>query len=449
MSQHQRVVIAAPGSGNGKTMITCALIRALQKEGLSVRSFKCGPDYIDPMFHREVLGVPARNLDLFFTDEEKTRQLFLLENNADISVIEGVMGLYDGLGGVSDEASTYHLARTLQAPIVLVVDAHGMGRSVIPYIKGFLDYDSEKLIRGVILNKTTKSWVSMIAPLIEKELGIAVLGFFPKQEGLVIESRHLGLTMPGEQEQLLSRIDEAATVLAESVKLSEILRISEAAPLLQQGIPMTVPQIKEVRIAIAKDEAFCFYYEDNLRLLKEAGAELIPFSPLHDDALPESVQGILLGGGYPELYAKELSENESMRTSIRRALASGMPSVAECGGFMYLHEAIVDEAGKRYPMVGAISGTCEKKERLVRFGYASFTEKQPAFLSPGSEIRGHEFHYFDSTQNGADAVAKKPTGKRSWEACHIGENHWWGFPHLYYESCPDFVTHFVDVCKMY
>ena len=197
-----RILLAAPKSGSGKTTITCGLIAALKKRGKSVRSFKCGPDYIDPMFHREVLGVPSKNLDLFFTDEETTRRLFARDNMADISVIEGVMGLYDGLGGISEEASSYHLAKTLQAPILLVVDAHGMGRSLIAELKGFLAYDTEKLIRGVILNKTTKSWCDMITPVVEKELNLPGLGIFPKQEELVIESRHLGLTLPGEQLQL-------------------------------------------------------------------------------------------------------------------------------------------------------------------------------------------------------------------------------------------------------
>ncbi|SFQ47363.1 cobyrinic acid a,c-diamide synthase [Lachnospiraceae bacterium XBB1006] len=449
MTRNPRIVIAAPGSGSGKTMFTCALLRALQKKGLSVRSFKCGPDYIDPMFHREVLGVPARNLDLYFTEEEKTRQLFLLQNDVDITIVEGVMGLYDGLGGISEEASTYHLAKTLQAPIVLVVDVHGMGRSVIPYIKGFLDYDSQKLIQGIVLNKTTKSWASMIAPVIEKELGIAVLGFFPKQEGLVIESRHLGLTMPKEQKQLLLRVDAAASVLEESVPLGKIVEIAKRAPALQSAAVLHPAKKQNVRIAVARDEAFCFYYEDNLRLLEEMGAELVYFSPIHDATLPEHVQGLLLGGGYPELYAKNLSENEGMRTAIFNAIAQGMPSVAECGGFMYLHETITDEAGQRYPMVGVIAGSCEKKEGLVRFGYASFTEKQAFFLPAGAQIRGHEFHYYDSTVNGTDVVARKPTGKRSWEACHIGENHWWGFPHLYYESCPEFASHFVKECNLF
>jgi len=450
----KRFVLAAPKSGSGKTMITCGMIAALKKRGLKVQSFKCGPDYIDPMFHREVLGVPSKNLDLFFTDEEKTRQLFYRDNRADISVIEGVMGLYDGLGGISEEASTYHLAKTLKASIILVVDAHGMGRSLVAELKGFLAYDTAHLIQGVILNKITKGFFELIKPVIEKELKLSVVGFFPKQENLAIESRHLGLTMPGEQEQLLEKVNQAAEVLEECVNLESILQLMSEEPVekeagnegMKSGIKQQ-PEGHSVKIAVARDEAFCFYYEDNLRLLKEAGAELVFFSPIHDEKLPEGTKGLLLGGGYPELFAKELAENLSMLRSIGQAIENGIPSLAECGGFMYLHESMMGEGGKIYEMVGAVKGSCEKKQRLIRFGYASFEEKNPCFLSQGSIIKGHEFHYYDSTDNGAAVRAKKPTGNRSWEACHVGENHWWGFPHLYYESCPEFVTYFVKQCR--
>ncbi|MBE5901777.1 MAG: cobyrinate a,c-diamide synthase [Lachnospiraceae bacterium] len=445
----KRFVLAAPKSGSGKTTITCGMIAALKKRDLKVQSFKCGPDYIDPMFHREVLGVPSKNLDLFFTDEEKTRQLFYRDNRADISVIEGVMGLYDGLGGISEEASTYHLAKTLEAPIILVVDAHGMGRSLVAELKGFLEYDTAHLIQGVILNKITKGFFELIKPVIEKELQLSVVGFFPKQENLAIESRHLGLTMPGEQEQLLEKVNQAAEVLEECVNLESILQLMSEEPVEKEAGNEDAKSGKNkqpVRIAVARDEAFCFYYEDNLRLLKEAGAELVFFSPIHDEKLPEGTKGLLLGGGYPELFAKELAENLSMLRSIRQAIENGIPSLAECGGFMYLHESMMGEDGKNYEMVGAVKGSCEKKQRLIRFGYASFEEKNPCFMPQGSLIKGHEFHYYDSTDNGAAVRAKKPTGNRSWEACHVGENHWWGFPHLYYESCPEFAQQFVTVC---
>lgn len=446
----RRVVIAAPHSGSGKTMITCAFIEACKARKMKVCAFKCGPDYIDPMFHQEILGVPSKNLDLFFTDQERTRELFCQENEGDISVIEGVMGLYDGIGGISEEASTYHLAKTLEAPIILVVDAHGMGRSIIPFLKGFLDYDKAHLIRGVILNKTTKSFGAIIAPIIEEELGLKVLGFFPKQEGLFVESRHLGLTLPGEQKSLYENVKKASRVLEESVDLDGILSIVQEVPELEVKKKARDFETGSFTIGVAKDEAFCFYYEDNLRLLREVGADIIYFSPLHDETLPEGLSGLLLGGGYPELHLEELSQNESMKESIRDAILGGMPSLAECGGFMYLHQQIIGEnPHKGYNMVGLLEGSCEKKSRLVRFGYASFWERGTSFLPEGVEIRGHEFHYYDSSNNGEDVMAKKPGGNRSWEACHVNHFHWWGFPHLYYESCPEFVDNFARKCRAY
>lgn len=442
----RRIMIAAPKSGSGKTTITCALLQILKKRGENVSSCKCGPDYIDPMFHRQVLGVPARNLDTFFTGEAQTRKLFLRDrSDGELVVMEGVMGLYDGLGGIREEGSAYHLAKVTQTPIILVVDAKGMGKSVIPLIAGFLAYDEAHLIKGVILNRMSAAYYEILKPIAEQELGITVLGFFPENKTLQIASRHLGLLLPNELEDLRGQIQIAAQKLKETVDILGLLQIAEnLEPLAADTCEREKQPVEKTRIAVARDEAFCFYYEENLRMLAQAGAELAFFSPIHDTALPEDIHGLLLGGGYPEIYAKQLSENVSMRTAVREAVLSGIPTVAECGGFLYLHTMLTDREGRSYPMAGVLSGKCFDTGKLVRFGYIELEEKSGHFLPQGSRIRGHEFHYYDSEDNGADCTAYKPTTGRNYACIHAGENHWYGFPHLYYPSCPEFAEKFVE-----
>lgn len=468
----KRVMIAAPKSGSGKTTITCALLQLLKDSGFSVASYKCGPDYIDPMFHKKVLGIPSKNLDTFFTDAETTKRLFLQgRKEDDFAVLEGVMGLYDGLGGVREEGSSYHLAQVTETPIILVVDSKGMGRSIVAQIAGFLAYDTDHLIKGIILNRMSKPYYDILKPVIEEELKISVLGYFPEKKSMRLESRHLGLQMPDELQEIQSHLKEIAEELLKTVSLDKIVEITgeaeEIVPItkftkstneLSEGATFTGMsggnQSGETGephpvIAVAKDEAFCFYYEDNLRLLEEFGAKLTYFSPVHDVALPEECAGILLGGGYPELYVKELSSNEPMRNAMKQAFASGVPMVAECGGFMYLHESITDLDRNTYPMAGVLTGTCDYKGKLVRFGYINIEEDAADFLPEGEIIRAHEFHYYDSTDNGASCTAKKPLTGRTYPCIMSGETYWFGFPHLYYPSNPAFAENFVKKARAY
>ena len=466
----RRIMIAAPKSGSGKTTITCGLLQIFKENGEDISSCKCGPDYIDPMFHRQVLGIPARNLDTFFTGEDGTRKLFLKDRREnEFVVMEGVMGLYDGLGGIREEGSSYHLARVTQTPVILVVDAKGIGKSVIPLIAGFLAYDKAHLIRGVIFNRMSAVYYEILKSLAEEELGIAVLGYFPENKDLQIASRHLGLCMPGELENLQEQIRMTTEKLRETVDISKLLQIAEEAESLEDETTEEGAFPKKEcgeaaakesrstendgairpRIAVARDEAFCFYYEENLRLLEQAGAELVYFSPLHDRALTENVHGLLLGGGYPELYARQLRENNAMRTAIREAVTGGLPTVAECGGFLYLHTTLTDREGQSYPMAGVLPGKCFDTGKLVRFGYIELEETAGHFLPLGGRIRAHEFHYYDSEDNGADCTATKPTTGRNYPCIHVGENHWYGFPHLYYPSCPEFAERFVEKAKKF
>ena len=460
-----RFMIAAPKSGSGKTMITCALLQLLKDSGKNVLSYKCGPDYIDPMFHKKVLGVSSKNLDTFFTDEKTTVQLFLDERaDGDFAVLEGVMGLYDGLGGIYEQGSSYHLAKVTQTPIILVVDAKGMGKSVLALIAGFLQYDTQHLIKGVLLNRMSKGYYDIIKPLIEKELSVKVVGYFPEQKDIVLSSRHLGLVMPDELSDIKKQLNETADRLKKTIDMDLFIDIAEAADeigdsgsadkdkrqTLKNAETMRLQdQNNTVNIAVAMDEAFCFYYEDNLLMLQENGAKITYFSPLHDTKLPDCCDALLIGGGYPELYAGELSRNVNMRNAIKQAIDTGMPIVAECGGFMYLHESITDKDGISHPMVGVIPATCSYKGKLVRFGYVEIQENKSCFLPEGQLIKGHEFHYFDSTDNGDCCTAQKPTTGREYSCVMEGDNYWMGFPHLYYPSNPFFAESFVKKAEKY
>ena len=463
-----RFMIAAPKSGSGKTMITCALLQLLKDSGKNVLSYKCGPDYIDPMFHKKVLGVSSKNLDTFFTDEKTTVQLFLDERaDGDFAVLEGVMGLYDGLGGIYEQGSSYHLAKVTQTPIILVVDAKGMGKSVLALIAGFLQYDTHHLIKGVLLNRMSKGYYDIIKPLIEKELSVKVVGYFSEQKDIGLSSRHLGLVMPDELSDIKKQLNETADRLKKTIDMDLFMDIAEEADEIGDSGSADIyneknigncdqnefsqnKAINTVNIAVAMDEAFCFYYEDNLRLLEKCGAKLQYFSPLHDTSLPKDCDAMLLGGGYPELYAKELSENLSMRNSIKTAFKTGLPTVAECGGFMYLHTYIhniceedADAQNYVFGMTGALDSECHFKGKLVRFGYIELEEKHSNFLPMDEKIRAHEFHYYDSTDNGADCIATKPATGRSYDCVISHDNYWLGFPHLYYPSNPHFAESLV------
>ena len=450
---NKRLMIAAPKSGSGKTLITCALLGALKKEGLTLQSFKCGPDYIDPMFHRQVLGIPSENLDTWFLDDNSIRTLFCdLTKTKDIAVCEGVMGLYDGVGGIHEKGSSYDVARALGIPIVLVINARGAGRSIIPLIKGFLDADKERLIKGVILNRTGESFYKILKSEIENELksggrDFRVLGFFPDRSDLAFESRHLGLVMPEEEKDIRKKLGGAALQLKESVDMEALMDIAgSAGPVPAHGsetMGKSISTPAQVTLAVAMDEAFCFYYQANLRLFERFGAEIKYFSPIHDKEIPADACGILLGGGYPELHAEKLSSNTCMIDSIRTAIQSGMPSLAECGGYLYLHRELEDTEGRFWPMAGLIDEKAVYTGKSPRFGYIEISEKQSCFLPPGETIKGHEFHYWESRHNSDACMAKKPFSNRNWDCVIEGKERFWGFPHLYYPSNEKFTAHFI------
>ncbi|HIT68006.1 MAG TPA: cobyrinate a,c-diamide synthase [Candidatus Merdisoma merdipullorum] len=445
-----RVMLSAPASGSGKTLITCGILQAFVNRGYKTASFKCGPDYIDPMFHSRVIGTESGNLDTFFTDYKTTRYLFgHIASEAEISVIEGVMGYYDGLGGISERASSADVAAALEAPVVLVVNCRGMSISVLALIKGFLEFERPRRIQGVILNQLPAGLYQDLKDEIESRIPVRVLGYVPKTEELALESRHLGLVLPDEVEKLKEKLNRLASLLEETVDLDALMAMAYEAPELAFETPK-LPKLSgtsTVRIGVARDEAFCFTYRDNLHMLEQMGAELVPFSPLSDQNLPEGIQGLILSGGYPELHAARLSENQSMREEIRRAVTGGIPCIAECGGFLYLHRSLEGEDGKTYPMAGVFDAAAYRTGKLSRFGYITLTARQSQLLLPeGGQIRGHEFHYWESESCGASMRAKKPLRKRSWDCVHGSDTLYAGFPHLFFWSNPEAAWNFLKKC---
>lgn len=449
-------MIAAPGSGSGKTVISCALMAALKQKGMTVAAGKCGPDYIDPMFHREVLGIASQNLDLFFYEKEQLIDLFRNHaKNADITVMEGVMGYYDGMGIDTDRASSYEVAKTLGAPVVLVLSCRGSALSAAALVKGMIEFRKDSNIRGILLNQVSAMLYPRMKEMLERELQsqgheIEVLGCIPKDPVLNLESRHLGLITPSETEGIRRQLKQAGELLAEHVDLDGILRLAgTAADFPQAGKTAECKTAHRVRIAVARDRAFCFYYKDNLEILERCGCELCFFSPLEDRELPQGTAGLILGGGYPELYAKQLSENRTMLEAIRSALKSGMPCHAECGGFLYLHRTLKDAEGAEHPMAGVIPAKAYPTGRLGRFGYITLKAEQDGiYFRRGESVKGHEFHYWDSKDNGACMTAVKPDGKRSWSCIHMKDALLAGFPHLCYGSNPEFAGRFAEAaCK--
>lgn len=429
-------LLAAPRSGSGKTTMTCALLMALKRRGCAPCAFKSGPDYIDPMFHRAVLGVESRSLDLFFSAPETVRTLYARgAAGHGAAVCEGAMGFYDGLGGVSDRASAWHLADTLGLPVLLVVEPKGQSLTLAAELKGLVNFRTPSHIAGILLNNCTARMHALLAPMLEKETGLPVLGFLPKLPEAVIGSRHLGLYTAAEVENLQQKLALLADAAEEHIDWPRLLALCEKEP---PALPEKAPQPPaRVRIAVAQDEAFCFIYAETLEAFRDAGAEVVFFSPLRDTALPENIGGLYLPGGYPELHAKELSENTSLLREIKRKIKSGLPTAAECGGFLYLGQSLTDAEGQSWPMAGVLPGEAKDAGRLVRFGYATLSADSDSMLfRAGESFPIHEFHHWDSTANGTALAAKKPVGGAAWRCGFVNEHFYAGFPHLYWAGTP-------------
>ena len=429
-------LLAAPRSGSGKTTMTCALLMALKRRGCAPCAFKSGPDYIDPMFHRAVLGVESRNLDLFFSAPETVRTLYAKgAAGHGAAVCEGAMGFYDGLGGVSDRASAWHLADTLGLPVLLVVEPKGQSLTLAAELKGLDSFRTPSHIAGILLNNCTARMHALLAPMLEEETGLPVLGFLPKLPEAVIGSRHLGLYTAAEVENLQQKLALLADAVEEHIDWPRLLALCEKEPPALPVQPEMPPT--RVRIAVAQDKAFCFTYAETLEAFRDAGAEVVFFSPLRDTALPENIGGLYLPGGYPELHARELSENTSLLREIKQKIESGLPTAAECGGFLYLGQSLTDAEGQSWPMAGVLPGEAKDAGRLVRFGYAALSADSDSMLfRAGESFPIHEFHHWDSTANGTALAAKKPVGGAAWRCGFVNEHFYAGFPHLYWAGTP-------------
>lgn len=443
-----RFMISAPGSGSGKTTIVCGLLKALMEKGLTVAAFKSGPDYIDPMFHSRVIGAKSRNLDLFMLGQDTARYLVAKNaRQADVAVFEGAMGFYDGMGKTT-EASAYDLACTCDVPVVLVVNGKGAALSIAATIKGFKDFRKDSHVVGAILNNVKPMSYLFYKDIIEKEAGVKLLGYFPVMEGCNFESRHLGLVTAEEIGDLQQIVAKLAAQAAKSIDLDALLELAaQAAPLVYNEV--SLEPVGRVRIAVAQDKAFCFYYQDALDLLAELGAELVPFSPMADAHLPKEISGLVLGGGYPELYAAQLAANKTLLQEVKTAVSSGLPCFAECGGFMYLLERY-REGDDVYSWVGALEGESAMTQKLTRFGYVHLkAQKDNLLCRAGSVINGHEFHYSDSTNNGTSFIAAKASGRGSWECATATPTLYAGYPHIHLWGNVDFARSFVQHCAAY
>lgn len=495
----KRIMIVGTGSGCGKTTVTCGIMKALKNKNREVAPFKCGPDYIDPMFHKHITGKASINLDLFFLKPEMLCWILNKHlGDGEIGVIEGVMGLYDGIG-TSITASAYDVAMTTKTPMILVVNAKGMAASVCAMIRGYQTYGDEimqtymqndganhtldhaglaqnadenncidadvndcidgvenpSLIKGVILNHVGQGMYDYLKDTIESQCGVKVLGYMPEIPEASIESRHLGLVTAEEIENLDKKVELLGQTVQKTIDLEALEQIAaKAEPLAQDRLPFEaavagVAAGTQVNLAVAMDKAFCFYYEDNLELFKSLGIHILPFSPLAGEQVPKEAHGIYIGGGYPELYLEELQKQLWVKFSIRNCWSKHMPIIAECGGFMYLHDAIEDKEGQSYRMVGIIPGKAKMTEKLGPFGYINIEMPENSLFGEAPTVlRGHEFHYSISENDGGDLFVSKPNGKQ-WSEGFCKPYLYAAYPHLYFYSNIDSAIHFKQAMISY
>lgn len=443
-----RLLISAAGSGAGKTTVTAALLAALCDRGLCVQSLKCGPDYIDPMFHSHITGRQTYHADPFFlTQDAMTKLIARVSADADCTILEGAMGYYDGIQSTS-EASAYTVSDWLQTPTLLVLSPQGMGCSAAAVCRGFQTFRTPNFICGILLNRVRSGMYSYYKNLLERETGLPVLGYLPELPEVQLESRHLGLMTAGEVADLDKKIRLLGKTAAETIQLEQLLTLAQNAPPLLES-PKPQKSAASFRLGVARDKAFCFTYAENLELLEQCGAELVYFSPVEDAALPEELDGLYFCGGYPELYLPQLSGNASFLQSLRRLAKNGIPIWGECGGFLYLQESMTGADGACYPLTGLLPGTSHMGKRLCRFGYVTLTAQTDTILGrTGTTIRAHEFHYADSTENGNAFLVQRPGGK-CWEAVQSVGRITAGFPHLYFPSNPEVPSNFAAQCQAY
>lgn len=447
----RRLVIAGTGSGVGKTTFTIGLMAALQQKGYTVQGFKCGPDYIDPSYHTAVTGRISRNLDSWMFDHQIVKEMVeRASEGADISIIEGVMGFFDGKSPLSNTGSTAEISMITESPVLLIVNCASMARSAAAIVKGFQTLASGPNIVGVIANQVgSVGHFEIVKEAIEQECNVPVVGYLKKEQDIDIPSRHLGLIPAIERGELNPFFDKLANLISETIDIDRLYELAETTEITNATSGLFVQRKdKNVTIAVAKDAAFNFYYQENLELLEAYGAKLAYFSPLNGEEVPADADGLYLGGGFPEEFADELAGNEVSKASIRAAITKGIPTLAECGGFMYLTESIADTEGAEYRMVGLIPGKVKMQKKLAALGYREIFGTQGNFLIDGDlQAKGHEFHY--STFEGAESLpyayeTKGRFGKKS--EGYLQGNLVAGYTHFHFASNPLLAERWIEAC---
>ncbi|MEE3481084.1 MAG: cobyrinate a,c-diamide synthase [Lachnospiraceae bacterium] len=469
-------LISAPASGSGKTVVTMALLSLLKRHGYAPAAFKAGPDYIDPAYHRAVLGLSSHNLDIFLSTKEEAAGVFSRYGEGRGSaVVEGAMGFYDGVTGAGTRASAYELAKSLSLPVLLVVDAKGAAYSLVAQIKGMKDFRPDSGITMVLLNRCSEKAYSNIAPVIFSETNVLPVGYLPVTDEAAFPSRHLGLIGADEIADLAGKVEALTDIAEKTVSLDAILQAvgkkegSEAAE--NRGRSAVLNNASKTafasavsnnsvdnavfssgpRIAVARDRAFSFIYEENLDILKDMGAELVFFSPIGNEHLPADISGLYLPGGYPELFAKELSENFTMKEEVLEAIGGGLPTIAECGGYSYLQKFLEGADGNLYPMAGVFGGTVRKQKGLVRFGYAEMEAGTDSLLfSTGDTIHVHSFHHYDVDEgNCGSAFTLTKADGRTWQEGYVSPTFYCAYPHFYFPGCKYVAERFMKAAEVY
>lgn len=447
-------------SGAGKTTIVTGLLRYWTQHSLRVQPFKVGPDYIDPSFHTAAAMKVSRNLDSWLLSQKNIESLFCQHSKqVDLSVIEGMMGLYDGHSSTNEEGSSAQIAKWLDCPVILIIDASKMARSAAAVVKGFQQLDKKVLLAGVVFNNvSSQGHYQLLKKAVEKETSLLCLGFVKPNPKLALPEQHLGL-VPVEAAfgKLKTWFDLIAKEVAKNIDHEKLLKIAKKAPVVKSC--STEPSVKKrlekrVKIAYAKDEAFHFYYPDNIEVLESLGAEMIPFSPIYENKIPDDVDALYLGGGFPENYAKEIAQNRSMLQSVRRALKKGLPTYAECGGLMYLCERLVLQNKKSFKMVGALPGKIVMTHQLQNFGYTFVEAARDSLLfKKGEKCRGHEFHNSYWQGNKKEIRASYKTKKRAQGPVvsegMITPNVLASYIHLHFVSKPVLAKRFIEQALLF
>ena len=462
-----RLIIAGTGTGTGKTAVTCGLARLLTRRGRRVAVCKCGPDYLDPTLLAAAAHATPANLDLYLADGACVRALLARRADpADVTLIEGVMGLFDGIG-TSEAASSAAVAAATDTPVILVLDARSRALSLAAELLGHLSLRRPTPIQGAILNRVSAKRYPALRDMLERECGIPCLGFVPTMDEAAFESRHLGLVPARELADLDGTLDLLAQRLAATLEVDRILEVArQAASLVAEtgwrapdapgacgpasGHATDAGSCPRTTIAVATDEAFCFTYPETLEALRSLGATIAPFSPIHDTALPAGAAGLVLPGGYPELHAAALAANAAMRGAVRRAIEDGMPTVAECGGYLYLLEALADPDGREHEMVGALPGRARRGGRLAHFGYARVAPAADSLLAErGHVLLAHEFHHWQTDVEGTGLEVVRARDGATWSEGFVSETLYAGFPHLYLAGDERAARRLVDACRAY